>query len=214
MNPALVIDRLPARTPEERELAFRSVELHPVACNNWAEEYPYAPQVGFRMFHDGERLHLHFEVRESCTRALVEQDNGEVWTDSCVEFFIALDDGGYYNFECSCAGRLLLAFRKRKPEPEYAPQEVMRSIERTPSLGSACFAEREGDNRWTLTLAIPAAALFRHHLQSWSGVEALVNLYKCGDGLSRPHFLSWMPVEAPAPDFHRPECFRTVKFNR
>ena len=243
MIPALIIDRLSARTPEERELAFRSVALHPVACNNWAAEYPYAPQVGFRIFHDGERLYLRFEVRESCTRALVEQDNGEVWTDSCVEFFLTLDEGegenegenegekkrkeekeddkedkkgetGYYNFECSCAGRLLLAFRKRKPEPEYAPPETMRSIERIPSLGSACFAEREGDNRWTLTLAIPAAALFRHRLRSWSGVEARMNLYKCGDGLSRPHFLSWMPVEAPAPDFHRPECFRTVKFNR
>ena len=34
------IDHIPARTPEEIESAFRYVELRPVACNNWAQEYP------------------------------------------------------------------------------------------------------------------------------------------------------------------------------
>lgn len=208
------IDRIPAQTPEEIESAFRSAELRPVACNNWAEEYPYAPKVGFRMFHTGEKLYLRFEVEERYTQALVAEDNGEVWTDSCVEFFLSLDDTGYYNFETSCNGRMLLAFRKRKPEPTYASPEVMRSVERVPSLGGECFPEREGDNRWTLTLAIPAAALFRHRLASWSGVEARMNLYKCGDNLTKPHFLSWSPIDAPAPNFHLPEYFRTVQFSK
>lgn len=208
------IDRIPAQTPEEIESAFRSAELRPVACNNWAEEYPYAPKVGFRMFHTGEKLYLRFEVEERYTQALVAEDNGEVWTDSCVEFFLSLDDTGYYNFETSCNGRMLLAFRKRKPEPTYASPEVMRSVERVPSLGGECFPEREGDNCWTLTLAIPAAALFRHRLASWSGVEARMNLYKCGDNLTKPHFLSWSPIDAPAPNFHLPEYFRTVQFSK
>ena len=72
------IDHIPARTPEEIESAFRYVELRPVACNNWAQEYPYAPKVGFRMFHTGEKLYLRFEVEERYTQALVAEDNGEV----------------------------------------------------------------------------------------------------------------------------------------
>ena len=208
------IDHIPARTPEEIESAFRYVELRPVACNNWAQEYPYAPKVGFRMFHTGEKLYLRFEVEERYTQALVAEDNGEVWTDSCVEFFLSLDDTGYYNFETSCNGRLLLAFRKRKTEPTYASPEVMRSVERWPSLGGECFAEREGDNPWTMTLAVPASALFRHRLGSWCGVEARMNLYKCGDKLTKPHFLSWKPIDAPAPDFHLPQYFRTVQFSK
>ena len=32
------------------------------------------------------------------------------------------------------------------------------------------------------------------------------NFYKCDESL-HPHFGSWNPIEAPAPDFHRPECF-------
>lgn len=206
------IDHIPAVRPEEIERAFEYVELRPIACNNWAAEYPYAPKVGFRMFHNGGTLFLRFEVEERYTMGLVAEDNGAVWTDSCVEFFLSLDDGGYYNFETSCNGRLLLAFRKRKPEPTYAPAGVLASVKRTPSLGTACFAEREGDNRWTLTLEIPASALFLHELRSWCGVEARMNLYKCGDNLTRPHFLSWKPIDAAAPDFHLPAFFRTVKF--
>ena len=76
----------------------------------------------------------------------------------------------------------------------------------------APLPETEGDNRWTLTLAIPAAALFRDRLARWDGVRGAMNLYKCGDDLSCPHYLSWRPVGTPAPDFHRPEFFEPVFF--
>ncbi len=65
-----------------------------------------------------------------------------------------------------------------------------------------------------MTLAVPASALFRHRLGSWCGVEARMNLYKCGDKLTKPHFLSWKPIDAPAPDFHLPQYFRTVQFSK
>ena len=64
----------------------------------------------------------------------------------------------------------------------------------------------------TLTLAIPAAALFRDRIAGWDGVQGAMNLYKCGDDLSCPHYLSWRPVGTPAPDFHRPEFFEPVFF--
>ena len=78
------------------EAAFDSIEPQPVACCNWPEQYPYAPEVSFRMFHTGASLMLRFDVAERWTMARVTEDNGEVWTDSCVEFFIAPDDSGYY----------------------------------------------------------------------------------------------------------------------
>ena len=33
------------------EAAFGSIEPQPVAYCNWPEQYPYAPEVSFRMFH-------------------------------------------------------------------------------------------------------------------------------------------------------------------
>lgn len=204
------------------ERAFAASEPQTVGCCNWPEAFPYAPEVRFRMFHTGDRLFVRFEVAERYTAARVVEDNGEVWTDSCVEFFFAPDvpagaapDGGagYYNFETTCIGRMLLAHRRSRNEGVVpASAETLASVLRVSTLPDAPFEEREGDNRWTLTLAIPPQALFRHAFGSWDGLRGRMNLYKCGDNLSHPHFLSWRPIDTPQPDFHRPEFFGEVEF--
>ena len=206
-------------SPDDRaavEQAFAGIEPRPIACCNWPDEFPYAPEVFFRMFHTGDWLMLRFDVAERYTAALVTEDNGEVWTDSCVEFFIAPDKQGYYNFETTCIGRMLLAHRKARTEGVvHASPEVMAGVKRCTTLPAGePFAEREGDNRWSLTLAIPPQALFRHTLTDWSGAEMRMNLYKCGDKLSHPHFLSWQPIRAEKPDFHRPEFFGEARFEK
>ena len=192
--------------------AFDTTEPTRIACCNWAGEYPYAPEVSFRMFHTGDYLMLRFDVAERYTAARVTEDNGRVWTDSCVEFFIAPDENLYYNFETTCIGRLLLGARKSRTEAEHASPETLQQILRRTSLPGEPFAEREGDNRWHVVLAIPPGALFRHRIEDWSGVEARMNLFKCGDELSHPHFLSWQPIRTEKPDFHRPEYFARVRF--
>lgn len=197
------------------ERAFAGVEPQHIDCCNWPKEFSYAPRVCFRLFHTGSDLMLRFEVKERYTAARVDRDNGEVWTDSCVEFFIAPDRCGYYNFETTCIGHLLLAYRVSRNEGvEHASHAVIDTIIRTPSLPATTFEEREGDNHWTLTLRIPATALFRHKISDWSGMEARINLFKCGDKLSHPHFLSWQPIRTEKPDFHRPEFFENVQFQK
>lgn len=114
--------------------AFEGIEPCRIACCNWAEEYPYAPEVTFRMFHTGDYLMLRFDVAERYTAARVTEDNGRVWTDSCVEFFIAPDQGLYYNFETTCIGRLLLGARKSRTEAEHASPETLGGILRRTSL--------------------------------------------------------------------------------
>jgi hypothetical protein len=195
------------------EEAFASLAPVQLACCNWPEQYPYSPQVAFRMYHTGKRLMLRFDVAERHTAAKVTKDNGEVWTDSCVEFFIAPDNSMYYNFETNCIGTMLLGARKSRDEAEHASAEVLSHIGRETSLPKGEAIElAEGDNRWSLTLSIPPTALFKHDISDWSGVGARMNLYKCGDNLPVPHFLSWQPIDTPAPDFHRPEFFADVIF--
>lgn len=197
------------------EQIFGSIPTQAIACCNWPEQFPYTPQVSFRMFHTGERLWLRFDVSERYTAALVTEDNGEVWTDSCAEFFLAPDETGYYyNFETSCIGRMLLGYRHTHADAVHAAPEAMASVRRFATLPAEPFAEHEGDNRWSLTLCIPPQALFRHRIATWDGLEARMNLYKCGDRLSHPHYLSWRPVASERPDFHRPESFGRVVFEK
>ena len=127
-------------------------------------------------------------------------------------FFRPEGSDSYYNFECNCIGTLLVGHRRDRTQAEHAPAEVLRTVRRRATYPHAPLPETEGDNRWTLTLAIPAAALFRDRLARWDGVRGAMNLYKCGDDLSCPHYLSWRPVGTPAPDFHRPEFFEPVFF--
>lgn len=202
------------RDTEAVERVFARVAERPVGCCNWPDDYPYAPQVGCRMFHTGDWLLVRFEVAEQCTAARVAEDNGRVWTDSCVELFLAPEgEAGYYNFETTCIGRMLLGYRTCRDDARHAGEATMQQILRMPSLGTEPFDERTGDIRWRLTLAIPPAALFCHKAASWDGLDMRMNIYKCGDELSQPHFLSWRPIEWPKPNFHLPAFFGRVHFD-
>lgn len=205
------IEQLNGENLVKASKVLQQAELHPISCVNWPETFPYRPQVGFRIAHNNEELFLRFTVLEDCTMALTKRDHGRVWTDSCVEFFIALDKNGYYNFEFSCIGKALLGYRQDRTNAVHAPAEIMKTIKRYSTLGTENFEEKQV-GLWELTVAIPYTALFQHHLTKWSGVSAWVNVYKCGDNLSKPHYLSWQPIDTKRPDFHVPQFFKKVKF--
>lgn len=189
------------------------VEWQPIGCVNWPEAYPYAPRVAFRMAHTGQQLLIHYRVREYSVAAVAPHDCGRVWEDSCCEFFsVPAADGYYYNMECNCAGTLLVAAGTGREEREHAPQSVLEKVLRWSSLGRRPFAERIGEVEWELALIVPAATYFRHSIAAFDGLTMRANFYKCGDKLSRPHFLSWNPIAIGKPDFHRPDFFGTLVF--
>lgn len=178
---------------------------------NWPE-YPYKPDVRFRMAHNGKNIMLEYEVNEKTSKAEYGKDNGKVWTDSCVEFFTGIGgDGIYYNLEANCIGTVLLGMGPQREGRERAGEETTSLIGRHSTLGKETFAERE-TGLWRLSLHIPVEAFCKHRIADLSGITAGANFYKCGDGLSRPHFLSWNPINAAKPDFHRPDFFGTIQF--
>lgn len=184
-----------------------------VANNNWKDRFPYSPLVKSTLWHNGGNLFLSFEVEEEYIAALAEKDNDNVYKDSCVEFFIAFDDVGYYNIEANCTGKILLSHRKgRKIDVNYASPEILTGIRRESSLGSKPFECRKTDNKWRLNLTIPVSTFFHHDFKSYNGLNARCNIYKCGDNLPKPHFLSWKPILTENPDFHRPEFFEIINF--
>ena len=178
---------------------------------NWAE-YDYCPQVQFRMAYCDSAFLLQYRVREQSVRAVASADNGEVWKDSCVEFFVTpANDDIYYNFEFNCAGVCLLAAGDSRHEREAAQPEMVSLIRRMPSLGRQPFDERKSETEWDLTLVIPHTCLFKHPGFSPAGKTLRANFYKCGDDLTVPHFLSWNPIKTENPDFHRLDFFGTIK---
>lgn len=185
----------------------------PISVADWAEDWPYTPDVRFRIAHTGDSVLIEYAVSEDSVRAVAGQDHGRVWEDSCCEFFFSPEGNStYYNVESNCAGRVLLCCGDGRHDREKAPAEVMAAIDRCPSLGTDDFEERLQPTSWTLALVIPATSFFRHQLKTFAGLHATANFYKCGDKLAKPHFLSWNKIEVPSPDFHRPDFFGRLDF--
>lgn len=192
----------------------RRTAVQKLDCLNWPDKFPYKPEVSFTAWHCGDELTIEYKVREQSVRALEATPGNFVYKDSCVEFFIRprLDDPHYYNFEWNPIGTLYLAYRTGRDDAELAPAEVLQMVKAEPSLGTEPFDERPSDGEWSLLVKIPVGALWRSGLDSFDHLHAMANFYKCGDGLSVPHYVTWAPIDTPKPDYHRPEFFVPVDF--
>ncbi|MCR5277312.1 MAG: hypothetical protein K6D54_06575 [Bacteroidales bacterium] len=192
-------------------LAARGVPYRNIDILNWPEAFPYRPEVQFAIVRNADTLLLHYRVTEDQVLARVGQDQGPVWSDSCVEFFCQPEGGDlYYNFECNCIGRLLVGAGNGREGREAAPASVLAGIDRWASLGDQPFADRLERSCWETALVIPASAFFRHGLRSFEDLRLRANFYKCGGTDAYKHYLSWAPISAPKPDFHRPEYFKPL----
>lgn len=189
------------------------IEYTEIGAQNWADRYPYHPEVLFAIAHDNRNIYIHYKVKERCVRAVESMDLGRVWEDSCCEFFFSPEGtNGYYNLETNCIGSVLLCFGEGREGRIPASSNVLARIDRWSSLGSRSFGMKNEETEWELALKIPASALFENKQISFSGLKMLANFYKCGDKTLNPHFLSWQVVDVPNPDFHRPEFFEELTF--
>lgn len=173
---------------------------------NWRESFPYKPDVHFAVAYTDDAILLHFKVSEQDVKAVTFEDLGPVWKDSCVEFFSCPEnDGIYYNVECNCAAAVLVAAGPDRNNRETAPADVLKGIRRY---------RRQSGNDWEVALYIPFSTYFKHKVTSLAGKEIAANFYKCGDDLPVPHFVTWNPVGTEKPDYHRPEFFGTLVFEK
>jgi hypothetical protein len=196
----------PVPPDEAGRILADEAEEHPVACLNWPQ-FPYCPDVTFRIAHIQTEIWLHFHVKEARILGLQTRTHGDVYMDSCVEFFITFDGANYYNLEINCIGTPHLGYGPEREHRRFVPLPLMERLAIRSSLGSKPFAEKTGSFEWSLTARIPTACFAFDTLTVLSGRCARVNVYKCGNGLSVPHYVTWLPIKTPTPDYHRPEHF-------
>ncbi|GHT13144.1 hypothetical protein FACS189426_17630 [Bacteroidia bacterium] len=185
------------------------IPFHAISNVNWSE-YPYKPDVKFRIAHDGKNILLNYQVEESDIKAVSGEDNGKIWEDACVEFFVTFDNESYYNIECNCIGKLLAGTGAGRQSRKHVTAELLNHIDRWSSLGYLPLENKSG--KWELSLVIPIDVFILNQLDSLDGLQAKANFYKCGDKLKTPHFLSWNPIKTERPDFHLPQYFGEIRF--
>ena len=181
---------------------------------NWPTQFPYKPDCRFKIARSSDTLFLFFKVVESNVKAIYTDDNDPVWQDSCVEFFCQIPgEKTYRNFEFNCIGTCLASERTgRDNDVKMYSIENLSRIKRYASLGNQPFNEIKAGFEWKLTFAIPLDMLGVDKDKMPERLKA--NFYKCADGTSNPHYLSWSLISTKEPDFHRPEFFGDLIFEK
>ena len=211
-----VFEILPGFTLPPLELVNEAIDLEIEALQlevvNW-KDFPYKPIVSVQIAYNENELFLLYKVNEQAVKAEITESNGPVWTDSCVEFFLSPEGNDeYYNLEVNCIGTALLGFRKKDEPVIHATKEQIATIRRISTLGELPFPEQMMETQWEITIGVPWKAFFNHDLKPLQGKKMRGNFYKCGDGMSVPHFVSWTKIKTEKPSFHVPESFGGLEF--
>lgn len=170
----------------------------------WLPEAPI--RAWAQLCRDDQGLWVRMEAEETAIRATLTQPLDEVYTDSCLEFFLAPDpsDNRYLNFEFNPLGNLYLGFGSTRPT---RVRQIVGDKELL--FHPQPFFNEKG---WGIVYHIPFAFI-RNYFPGFEPCgEMAGNFYKCGDLTEQPHYLSWRVMRTATPDFHRRQDFGTLIF--
>ncbi len=194
------------------QLLESNAEFQLINTINWTE-FPYKPEVKFKIAYCQDQILLKYYVTEENILARQTEANSMVHTDSCVEFFISPKKGEpYYNFEFNCIGTIKLGYGQERANRVLINPEILKQIKIRSSLGSQPFEEKTGGHTWEMMISIPKECLSHDENISLKGLKANANFYKCGDDTSKPHFVTWNAIGTENPDYHQPSFFGEISF--
>lgn len=167
-----------------------------VAVNRW-DGYSKTPDTTFKLLRGPEGISVLMHTEETNLRSECKVQNGDIYLDSCMEFFFKPDnlDTRYLNFEFNPDGVLHLGLGDGRHG------RILLDTDR--AVFNIVSDGKNGD--WTLKFYIPDSFVLGIFTQMSDVAKA--NFYKCGDGTDHVHYGSWAEVEVPAPDFHQPDFF-------
>lgn len=194
------------------QLLEKFAEFQFIETINWSD-FPYKPEVKFKIAYCQDQVLLKYYVHEESIRAKETRVNGDVYKDSCVEFFISTNGNNtYYNFEFNCIGIPHVGYGPGRSNRALTDPEVLKSIKVRSSLGNQPFEEKTGGHQWAMMIVIPKKCLTHDKDIVLKGLKAYANFYKCGDETSKPHFVTWNPIGTETPDYHQPAYFGELSF--
>lgn len=194
-------------------------EIEPIKIEKYMGKVPgFKPAVEAKMMYDKENVYVIFRVKDRFVRSVVQEYNGNVSGDSCVEFFFSPDSNfplKYFNLEVNAGGTPLIFY---VTEPwsnfEKLKHHEIKEIEIAHSLPEKVDPEITHPVTWTIEYRIPLSVLNKYSNVSrpGPGVTWKANFYKTGSKTSNPNYITWAFVDHPKPNFHLPQFFGTLKF--
>lgn len=183
-----------------------------ISALNWIEKFPYKTFCKAKIAWNENGIYLIFHVKEQQTLAQETEIHGTVCNDSCVEFFVSFDNcKTYYNFEFNAIGSIHACYRAKDLSfKTVLSDEIIRKITILSSF-EKFKAINVTDSDWKIKIHIPVEIINSKHFFE---AECFGNFYKCGDKLNEPHYLSWNEIHSEKPNFHLPEFFGKLEFEK
>lgn len=191
--------------------ALLESELYELSSYHWEASEPYRPKTYANIGIVDESLVAILKCYEAEPRAVLVERDAPIYTDSCLEFFVAPVENReeYFNVECNSKGAFLCEFGEGK----YNRALVSSLTELSPSVESFIGEDINGCY-WGVKIEITktfVSDLYKINFDEITFSKVRLNFYKCGDGCNIPHYLAFSPVTTLPPGFHNPDCFVTFK---
>jgi len=199
--------------PEWEEVEAASIALH-----MGPEPEKFIPKTQVKLRYDKDNIYGIFKVEDKYVKCVVQEINGSVSSDSCVEFFFAPDTNSpleYFNLEINCSGVPLFHYVTvpRKEFKVLKPEEI-KQIEIAHTMPDKVDPEITAPVTWFIEFKVPLALLkeYREITNPAPGVTWKANFYKIAGQTSNPHYFTWNQVINSYPDFHLPKYFGKITF--
>ena len=203
--------------PFEAWDACATMSVDKPAPGNW----PYRPETKLRLQYDDRGLYGLFQVRDNAIRCVCREFQGEVCKDSCVEFFVSPMCGvGYSNFEINASGTMLTMHIEDETRLEeffkkfrFLTKDEVKDVRIFHTLPDCIPDEITAETVYRVGFFLPFslfAGIYGAPVPK-RGTVWRANAYKCGDETSKPHYLSWNPIDEL--NFHLPRCFGELVFD-
>lgn len=175
----------------------------------------YRPAVLVKLFYTENYIYVKFLVTEQKVKVVYKKYGDPVYKDSCVEFFInPFPDKSqdYINIEVNAIGTLLIGAGKDRNRTLFKKEEL-GDLHIVSSLDSH-VADTLESGSWTLHLKIPIGLFENYYGERFIKERAIGNFYKCGDETEFEHYGVWNYIHNSEPDFHLPQYFGELIFEK
>lgn len=147
-------------------------------------------------------------IRCECTKR-----DDPVYTDSCLEFFIAPVEGDkrYMNFEVNPKGVYLSQIGEVRENRRF-----IRELTDLEPVIMPMTVEENGKTAWGYEIILPCEFVSALYGTDFKICECRMkgNFYKCADSSVTPHYGAHFPVDSAALGFHNPDCFGDIIFRK
>lgn len=200
MNEYLIKKIKTSPTDEDWEQA----DVARISVSPWEEGKAININSFARLLYDDESIYVRMDTDEVSIVAKQTERDSLVCTDSCMEFFFCpnIEDGRYFNFEINALGTLFLGFG----------QERANRMKVSEDASLFCIKSQKTDAGWSISYKIPLNFIKKYVGELTEEMRG--NFQKCICDDEKGHYFVWNFINTLIPDFHRPECFGSLMFEK